>query len=368
MLTFFSTCVIIDIGELPFGYLHARVHAKPSDRFLRSFCVFHPTLRKAALLRSRYYSLKKVEILLSTYNGEKHLREQLDSFLALENYDGVRVLIRDDGSTDSTRDILTEYRDKHGFEVIFGENVGLNESLHQLILGADRDLEYFAFSDQDDVWLPDKLTRAIESLSAGDATVPGLYCSCSTLTNSTLEPTGHTLIPKRPLSFYNAMVQNVAIGHTQVFNRALLDLLAREYSEDIVITDHWAYLLASTAGKVTYDSSQTTLYRQHENNVIGYGASFFSTLKTRIKRVFSGKPQENTRQLAAFLECYGDVMNPEHKTELNKFLAAQRNVFKRIAYLSRTRLYRQTRTESLIFRLMYLIGRYKIKKIKETSK
>ena len=109
--------------------------------------------------------MKEVEILLSTYNGEKHLREQLDSFVSLENFSSVKVLIRDDGSTDSTREILCEYRDKHGFEVIFGENIGLNLSLHQLILAADKEMKYFAFSDQDDVWLPDKLTRAISSLS-----------------------------------------------------------------------------------------------------------------------------------------------------------------------------------------------------------
>ena len=163
------------------------------------------------------------------------------------------------------------------------------------------------------------------------------------------------------------MVQNVAIGHTQVFNKALLELLAREFSRDMVITDHWTYLLASTAGTVTYDSEQTTLYRQHGNNVIGYGNSFFSTLRTRIKRVFTGKPQENTRQLAAFLNCYREDMFPDHRDELERFLNCQKSFFKRLPYLFGTRLYRQTLTESLIFRLMYLIGRYKIKNIKEIS-
>ena len=94
--------------------------------------------------------MKKIEILLSTYNGEKYLREQLDSFISLENYSDVKVLIRDDGSTDSTRAILEEYRIQHGFEVILGDNIGLNASMHLLMLAADRECEYFAFSDQDD--------------------------------------------------------------------------------------------------------------------------------------------------------------------------------------------------------------------------
>lgn len=355
------------------SYPHARVPLSKRGRASELFCTSEVTsfwlkTKKGRSARGGYCGLKKVEILLSTYNGEKYLREQLDSFTALENYDDVKVLIRDDGSTDSTREILTEYRDKYGFDILFGENVGLNRSLHALMLAADKNVEYFAFSDQDDVWLPNKLSRALTHLSAMGSDAPALYCACSTLTDGELNPSGHTLIPKKSLSFYNAMVQNVAIGHTQVFNRALLELLCREYSDDIVITDHWAYLLASTAGSVVYDSEQTTLYRQHGSNVIGYGNSFFATLKTRIRRVFAGKPQENTRQLTAFLKCYGADMTPEHRYELEKFLSSQKNVFKRMAYLFRTRLYRQTGVESLIFRMMYLFGKYKIKNIKETSK
>ena len=79
--------------------------------------------------------MKKIQILLSTYNGEHFLREQLDSFLRLEGFDNVAVLIRDDGSTDSTRDILREYSEKHGFEVILGDNVGLNASMMELTSG-----------------------------------------------------------------------------------------------------------------------------------------------------------------------------------------------------------------------------------------
>ena len=306
--------------------------------------------------------MKDVQILLSTYNGEKYLREQLDSFVLLENFNDVKVLIRDDGSDDLTKSILLEYRDKYGFEVIFGENVGLNQSLHMLLLAADRECEYFAVADQDDVWLPNKLSRAISTLSATNDSRPMLYCACSLLVDEELNTIGHTLIPKKPLSFYNAMVQNVAIGHTQVFNRALLELLSREFSEHMVITDHWAYLLASTVGQVIYDDGEpTTFYRQHGKNVIGYGHSFFSTLRTRIRRVFTGKPQENTRQLVAFLNCYENDMNPEHKRELEKFLESQKRFLKRFSYLFKTRLYRQTAIESLIFRLMYFIGRYKIK-------
>lgn len=305
--------------------------------------------------------MKKIQILLSTYNGEKYLREQLNSFTALDNFEEIKVLIRDDGSSDSTKDILKEYSERFGFEVIYGENVGVNMSFHQLILRADRSCEYFAFSDQDDVWLPHKLSRAVCRISEIDSNSCALYSACSSLTDEKLNVNGHTLIPKKKLSFYNAMVQNVAVGHTQVFNRHLLELLAKEFSQDIGITDHWAYLLASTTGQVMYDEEQTALYRQHGNNLIGYGNSFFASFKNRIKRALSGAPQEKTRQLEAFLECYGSDMSPEHKKELESFLSSQKCFFKRLVYLFKTKVYRQTVTETLIFRLMYLFGRYKIK-------
>lgn len=305
--------------------------------------------------------MKKIQILLSTYNGEKYLREQLNSFTALDNFEEIKVLIRDDGSSDSTKDILKEYSERFGFEVIYGENVGVNMSFHQLILRADRSCEYFAFSDQDDVWLPHKLSRAIDVISELDSEKPVLYSACSTLVDEALNPNGHTLIPGQKLSFYNAMVQNVAVGHTQVFNRSLLELLSREFSRDIGITDHWAYLLASTTGRVVYDEKRCALYRQHGNNLIGCGSSSFKSFMNRIKRALSNAPREKTRQLEAFIDCYGGDMSLEHRCELEKFLTSQKSFLKRLAYLFKTRVYRQTVTETLIFRLMYLFGRYKIK-------
>ena len=133
----------------------------------------------------------------------------------------------------------------------------------------------------------------------------------------------------------------------------------------MVVTDHWNYLLSSGVGEVVYDACETTLYRQHSENVIGYGHNFFTKLSTRIKRVFTGKPKENTRQLEAFFNCYSDVIKEDCKKELESFLSSQKNVFKRVSYLFKTRTYRQTAAETLIFRLMYFFGRYQIKTQKQ---
>ena len=306
--------------------------------------------------------MKDTQIFLSTYNGEKYLREQLDSFVALSNFDRIKVLIRDDGSKDGTRQILEEYKERYGFEVLYGENVGLNASMHELVLASDPNCKYFAFSDQDDVWLPEKLKKAIEMLFLfSDDERPALYAASSTLVDTELNPIGHTMIPTRRPSFYNAIVQNVCVGHTQVCNRAALELLKKGHSPDVMVMDYWVYTLVSATGSIVYDPVYTTLYRQHGTNVIGYSSSRWSNFKMRLGRFGSRKSEQNTKQLSAFLGLYGEDIPDIYKKEGERFIKRQRNFFTRLSYIFTTKAYRQTFMDNIIFRLMYLMGRYKIK-------
>lgn len=308
---------------------------------------------------------KKIQILLSTYNGEAHLREQLDSFTTLDNFDEVKVLIRDDGSTDSTREILSEYSEKFGFEVIFGENLGLNASLHELILRCDTSCKYFSFSDQDDVWLPNKLTRATAWLDAQDNDTPNLYSACSHITNDALKIKGKTVVARRPLTFYNAMIQNACVGHTQVCNLALINLLKPHFSDDMDVHDSWVYLVATAFGNAYYDLERTTLYRQHGNNSIGYETSPIRNFFKRLHRIKTGKSRRYSYQLRAFCEAYGDDAPEEYMHEAKRYFKNQRNFFTRLGYIFTTKMYRQTWSEGIVFRLMYLFGRYNFKKTKK---
>lgn len=313
--------------------------------------------------------MKKIQILLSTYNGEKFIREQLDSYLALDNFNNVKVLIRDDGSSDSTVEILREYRNKYGFEVLEGNNIGLNASMHELILRRDKSCSYFAFSDQDDVWLPDKLSSAVNFIEEQKCSAPLLYAAMSYITDEELHITGKTFAPQKKLSFYNAITQNVCIGHTSVFNEELAVLLDRNYPVDIYtrihIIDYWTYMLAGACGKVVFEFKPTALYRQHGNNVVGYKSGVRSLFMRLRRALTTDNANKNSRQLKAFLETYSDIIPEEYKAEGEKFLKKQKNVFTRLGYVLTTKAYRQTRGENLIFRLMYLFGKYKIKSKKE---
>lgn len=302
--------------------------------------------------------MKKIQILLSSYNGEAHIRDQLNSFLALDNASEVAVLIRDDGSTDSTREILKEYEGREGFRILYGENLGLNASLQELFKIADPECLYYAYADQDDVWLPEKLSLACAALDKESADEPVMYTARSILTDVMGKRIGVTRIPKRTPSFANAMVQNVCIGHTQVYNRPMLRLLRENYSDGMFVTDHWAYLLASAFGKIVYDNTPTTLYRQHGKNAIGYGHNAFTVFKNRVRRTLAGVPRAHAKQLIAFRDTCGDRLPAEHAATLSQFLAARRGFFSRLGYLFRGDAHRQSFFENLGFRLLYLFGGY----------
>jgi len=163
----------------------------------------------------------RVQILLSTYNGEKFLEEQLESILNQKGDFSLKILVRDDGSQDRTLEILEKYSKKIEMQIIRGENIGVNNSLRELFMNCDIDCDYFAISDQDDVWLENKLQTAIESLSKNENKLK-MFASRSLVTDINMNVVGKTQDPGNRLSYYNAMVQNVCPGHTQVFNKDVI--------------------------------------------------------------------------------------------------------------------------------------------------
>ncbi len=309
---------------------------------------------------------KRVQILLSTYNGAEYLREQLDSYIAQSFFKQCSVLIRDDGSTDATVDILHEYERRYGFQVFSGENVGVNRSYQWLIDHADLKCDYFALSDQDDVWFPDKIERAVAALQSESDTKPLLYASRSLVTDAELNPIGSSLQPIKGVSFYNAMLQNVCPGHTQVFNKLMLSMLRGQRCSEMVVLDWWIYLLAAGVGKVYFEDDYSVKHRQHGGNAIGYGVGFGKLFRSRLHRFLSGDTCKMGRQLNGFYEAYARFITIENKQELVLFLNSMDSFPSRVSYILHCKVYRQTRYETLVFKFLYLIGKYRFKRIDKT--
>ena len=298
----------------------------------------------------------KVEILLSTYNGEKYLKEQLNSLLTQECIENIKISIRDDGSTDGTCDILRSYEEKYHLNITYGTNLGVNFSMTELLKNADNDFDYFAFCDQDDVWDTGKILAAVLALDGLPEEDPLLWGCMEMLTDESLCAISLMPVPKYLGNFYNAIIQNKLAGHTQVFNRALRNILLKVPPEKMYLYDWVTYILASAFGKVLFDTNCLGLYRQHGKNVVGYELNAIAQIPRRFKRLTNGAFKQISTQMQYVYELFEDDLNTQYKNELNIFLKSRRNFIKRILYICNTKIKRNTRFESIQFRILYLLG------------
>lgn len=290
----------------------------------------------------------EVTILMALCNGARFLREQLDSIAAQEGV-GWRLLAADDGSIDATRAILAAFAADHpgrGIALIEGRRRGPAANFLHLIRAADPDSPFTAFADQDDVWLPGKLARAVAALADVPAGLPALHCGRTVICDARLRPLGLSPPVRLPPSFRNALVQNIAGGNTMVLNRAALRLAQAAAGEAgaVVMHDWWLYQLVSGAGGlVLHDPRPMVLYRQHGGNVIGSNASLAARLR-RIRLVAAGVLREWNETNIAALGASAHRLTPENRALLAAFAKAKRAPLRtRLAGLARLGLYRQSR-------------------------
>lgn len=305
--------------------------------------------------------MKKVQILMSTYNGEKYISQQVDSILH-QNYKHIDLLIRDDGSSDSTGLILEEYNKRNDNIHIFKEvNKGVVSSFFDLVSYASDDADFFAFSDQDDFWKPNKISRAVELLEVENEDIPLLYFSRLDLVDENLNLLKKSQIPLHGPSFENALIQNIATGCTIVFNNAMLKLFREKTPsiKNVTMHDSWFYLLGAALGKIVYDDQSNILYRQHSSNVIGMADTKFKSAVIRYKNYKKqGSQKPYSVQAEEFYRLYKNKLNTEQCSLIEEFLFKRNYSFQRIRHVIRTPLYRQNNRDTYIFKLLYVLNKY----------
>ena len=282
----------------------------------------------------------KILVLMSTYNGEKYLREQIDSILAQDIADTAQLalLVRDDGSSDATADILNDYQNAGKLTWYSGENLRTERSFWHLLQNAP-EADLYAFCDQDDYWLPDKLSRAAGLLAqAGDPGKPLLYCSAFTATDEHLNP---ITVESSPLNRYtdpvHALIYSTAPGCTFVFNHSARRLAMRYDMErnPVVIHDWLLHKIVTTqGGTMLYDPEPHICYRQHGNNVIGVHATGLGDFTARVKRFLSGTGRQTRSRCArALLDVYGETTPPDILSALDLVANYSRDRKKKAAFL-----------------------------------
>lgn len=250
-----------------------------------------------------------VTVLLSTFNGEKYLKEQLHSLYTQETVD-LSILVRDDGSTDRTCAILDEEQSAGRLSWYNGENKGPALSFWELLYKAPES-SYYSFCDQDDVWDKDKLETAVKILSKS-AGKPALYFCQTRLVNSELKEIESVKISPL-LTYEESLIYHFITGCTIVINNELRKELLKYTPDFMRMHDVWIYLVAQAVGAdIHFDSTPHISYRQHGNNVIGQEHSIIGIWKGRIKRI---RKNECIRSRLAqeLLKGYSNILDTEKR-------------------------------------------------------
>ncbi len=304
----------------------------------------------------------KIQILMSSYNGEKYIEEQIESILNQSiDLNNLFLLVRDDGSTDKTLKILNKYKKiyPNNFDFFTGKNLGPCYSFFDLVKHANLEYDYFAFSDQDDFWLPEKLENAINLLQTKDNSIPQLYSSKYTIVNNKLdEIKGQHAKKVNFTSFENSLIENVATGCTEVFNKPMLRLLNKineKNTNGFFMHDWTLYMLGTSLGEYTYDNNSYLLYRQHENNVLGASRGKFNNIQRKVKLFFKYNDGDIIRNnIKAFDDVYGEDISDDKKVLIKQFCA--KNFKNNLKVGLNKKIKRQSLIHELIFRFFIIIN------------
>ena len=295
---------------------------------------------------SAEFEQPKVAILLCTYHGQRYLSDQLNS-IATQRYRNWEVWASDDGSKDNTHEILESYQKKWGnnkLSIHSGPAEGFVANFLSLACNAKIQADCYAFSDQDDVWELDKLSRAVAWLKTVPPGKPAIYCSRTRLVDADDREIGLSPLFAKPPSFAHALMQNIGGGNTMVFNTAARELL-RSAGEDVQVITHdwWAYLaVIGCGGLVYYDPVPSVRYRQHGNNLVGSNIDMRARI-ARIKLLWSGRFEVLNSQHIGALKRIESRLTPENKNILKLFCEARNSsLIPRIIGMLRAGVHRQT--------------------------
>lgn len=236
--------------------------------------------------------MKLVQVLMSTYNGEKYLVEQLQSLSSQQGVE-VSILVRDDGSSDNTTAILEEWSKKGALTWYTGSNLGPARSFVHLLCDAP-EADYYAFCDQDDVWMPDKLFRAVSALESQSG-IYKTYIGSALLTDSGMNVNGRMPFDYK-FTLGEAVVTNPATGCTMLFNRELRNYIRKNPPQVLKMHDEWVYKVCLfLGGDIFVDREPCIYYRQHGNNAVGACEPAAKAMIRRFRTLFAhGRSRSTT--------------------------------------------------------------------------
>lgn len=269
--------------------------------------------------------MARVLIGLALYNGAEHVGAQLESIAAQDHRDW-RLVVSDDGSSDDGPAIVREFASRFpAGQVVLarGPEAGATRNFLSMMALPEAD-EYLSLADQDDVWLPEKLGRALAALRQQPGA--GLYSACTTICDAQLNPLAGSRRFAGPFEFTNALVQAVTAGNTCVLTPAAVRLARQAAPAAITIGleshDWWLYQIVSGAGMgIIRDDAEVLLYRQHGDNLKGRNDTI-PAMKARLGQLFDGNYGGWVHENVAALSAVEGLLTPANRDVLARFRQA----------------------------------------------
>ena len=301
-----------------------------------------------------------IAVLMTTYNGEKYLESQIESIIAQKINADVALIVRDDGSTDRTLDILGEYAKKGVLRYSAGENLGAAKGFITLVQ-ENPGYDFYAFADQDDVWNEDKLQKGMDAIEQYSG--PALYCSNATLVHSDLTPIGRDVHRLKPT--YNLVsilcLASCAQGCTSVFNKELAEVIRSHRIPEVYIMHDSLVtcLCALIDGKIVYDHEPTMQYRMHSNNVFGMVTakqSVWRVVRSRVAEIMQKEKISMYTQAQNLLDTYSDLISDDNKRICRVVIGAENSLVDRCNLIFARDLKHDTFNKTITKKLKILFG------------
>jgi len=301
-------------------------------------------------------NMEKVKILLSAYNGEPYIEEQLQSLFA-QTYKNIEIYVRDDGSTDGTARILRNYAESGRIILYEGENIGYRRSFYWL-LNHCGDAEYISYCDQDDIWFPDKIEVSVNGLK-GLEEIPAVYLADFYWCDREAEPLHENNAYKRRHGLQKYIVRGDldVFGFTMVMNKKVFLAIRDKNCTAYCAHDEVVYQYCLCNGKVLFGEKPEAYYRRYGGNASPHelvGGNRLSHFKWQIKEfLLKNRRDEIYRQAEEFLQHFGEEL-PEEKKEIYEFYIGKKHRWKKALWQGR---YRDKLWDEFCNRMMFLLGR-----------
>ena len=310
------------------------------------------------------FANKKIAVVLGFYNGNEFIDAQIKSILD-QSFKNIDIFIFDDNSNKNIefRQIkLKKYKSKIKITKR-KKNIGYAKNFLLGLKEVGNDYDFYAFSDQDDIWEKDKIIRgvnALDLLNTKNSNTPKLYCSRTSYYNSECKKEiGASKIHSRKPTFANSLLQNIAGGNTIIMNNIARNLVIKTVQgKEYISHDWWCYQIVSGAGgEIIFDKNKTVKYRQHNKNLIGKNNGF-NDIKTRILDFVSGKVKKWSDVNFKNLSNFRYVLTKDNNEILENFGKARgsKNIFKKLNYYFKSGVFRQSKKESIIFTIGLILN------------